>query len=448
MKQMSSIQSRVRKVEYDFTDAKLTGCGGVTFAAQLAKASGLCELLEKELNGTLKKRRRGATEAQSILAQVYLLLTGEGHLSDLDDARRDGVFRVLTGLGELPGSRRMGEFLSRFGESDLARFRELAVRWLGPLTATVANRHRCSLGYVPVFIDSTDIEVDGKCFEGAQEPCYRGVRRYQMHTIFVGNLMVSLRLNDGGGHSTHGWKEQLEADAVPLLSGESGVWVRADNAYYKGDFVKYCRSRGWDYSVSVTNDNWKKPVVNAVKDSDNADWQWINGEEQAIYSSHRPNGWEQDAAYAVIRRSKEGRQLLLDPTYTVILVSHDELPVWEAVARHRGKQGQENAFKGPLIDLDLHHPPCKRFAANQAFYLCGLLAQALLRAIQYCLLPLDEWRRSLGTIIRRVVRRPAVLTCSAGRYRLRFSKNLRSVYMKWLNEAIDNTCSLKRILLE
>ena len=448
MKQMSSIQSRAGKVEYDFTDAKLTGCGGITFAAQLAKASGLCELLEKELNGTLKMRRRGATEAQSILAQVYLLSMGEGHLSGLDDAREDDVFRVLTGLGEMPGSRRMGEFLSRFKESDLTRFRELAVRWLGPLTAKVASCHRSALGYVPVFIDSTDIEVDGKCFEGAQEPCYRGVRRYQMHTMFVGNLMVSLRLNEGGCHSTHGWKEQLEADAMPLLSGESGGWVRADNAYYKGDLVNYCRARGWDYSVSVTNDNWKIPVVDVVRDLDDVHWKSINDEEQAIYSYYRPSGWEQDATYAVIRRTKEGRQLVLEPMYTVILVSHDELPVSAAVARHRGKQGQENAFKGPLIDLDLHHPPCKRFAANQAFYLCGLLAQALLRAIQYCLLPMDEWRRRLGTIIRRVVRSPAVLTCSARRYQLKFSKNLRAVYMKWLNEAIDNTCGLKRCLLE
>lgn len=30
-------------------------------------------------------------------------------------------------------------------------------------------------------------------------------------------------------------------------------------------------------------------------------------------------------------------------------VSRDDLPLPELVKRHRGKQGQENAFKGPLI---------------------------------------------------------------------------------------------------
>ena len=103
MKELSSIQSHAWNVQYDFTDANLASNAGISFVAYLAKASGLVGLLEG-LNGTLKKRRRGATEAQSVLSQVYLLAMSEGHLSDLDDARQDWVFRVLTGLGEMPGS--------------------------------------------------------------------------------------------------------------------------------------------------------------------------------------------------------------------------------------------------------------------------------------------------------------------------------------------------------
>ena len=110
----------------------------ISFISHLAKASGLVGLLDG-LNSTLKKRRRGATEAQSLLSQVYMLAKSKGHLSDLDDARQDPVFRVLTGLGEMPDSRRMGEFLCRFREADLVRLRVLATRWLGPLLAVVAR---------------------------------------------------------------------------------------------------------------------------------------------------------------------------------------------------------------------------------------------------------------------------------------------------------------------
>lgn len=43
----------------------------------------------------------------------------------------------------------------------------------------------------------------------------------------------------------------------------------------------------------------------------------------------------------------------------------------EPVLRHRAKQGRENAFKGPLRDMDPHHPPCRSYRANQAFYALG-----------------------------------------------------------------------------
>ena len=91
----------------------------------------------------------------------------------------------------------------------------------------------------------------------------------------------------------------------------------------------------------------------------------------------------------VIRRRRDRGQALQLPAYTVVLVSRDEL-----VRRHRGKQGQENASKGPLIDLDLHHPPCRKFRANQAFYIRGQMAQMLPPAVQWRLLSTrgQRWR--------------------------------------------------------
>ena len=55
--------------------------------------------------------------------------------------------------------------------------------------------------------------------------------------------------------------------------------------------------------------------------------------------------------------------------------------------RHRGKQGRESAFKGPLRDLNLHHPPCRRLLANQFLCACGQLAQMLLCTVQFSLPP-------------------------------------------------------------
>ena len=61
----------------------------------------------------------------------------------------------------------MGKFSSRFEEAVLVRFQELAVLELGLLSA-FARRHSSNLDYVPVFINSTETEVDEKCFEGGK----------------------------------------------------------------------------------------------------------------------------------------------------------------------------------------------------------------------------------------------------------------------------------------
>ncbi len=70
----------------------------------------------------------------------------------------------------------------------------------------------------------------------------------------------------------------------------------------------------------------------------------------------------------VIRRDGGGEQRLLEPVSTMILVSYDRLPLAELVRRHRGQQGQEHAFRGPLPDLGRQPPPCRSPAAQQGFY--------------------------------------------------------------------------------
>ena len=64
-------------------------------------------------------------------------------------------------------------------------------------------------------------------------------------------------------------------------------------------------------------------------------------------------------------------------------------------------------FKGPPRELNLHRPPCKSYAANQAYYLCGQLAQLLLRGLQMQLLPETAQGPGLGALVRQLVRSAA-----------------------------------------
>ncbi len=134
------------------------------------------------------------------------------------------------------------------------------------------------------------------------------------------------------------------------------------------------------------------------------------------------------------RRARGGGQGLLVPRHTVILVSRGDLPPRELVLRHRGRQGRENAFKGPLRDMDLHHPPCRGYRANQAFYALGQIAQMLLRAVQFAALPKKARGHGIGQVIRHVMRTAAHMVRTARRTCLRFAKtNFR---LDWLYRAM------------
>lgn len=199
--------------------------------------------------------------------------------------------------------------------------------------------------------------------------------------------------------------------------------------------MESCRSRGWDYSISVTSDTYKRPLREQIRDLQETDWEAINddGTEHAVLLFHRPRGWKEEEAYVIVRSTYEGNQRLLYPRYTCILVSRVDLSLAELVKRHRGKQGQENALKGPLIHLDLHHPPCGSFNANRAFYTAGQIAQNLLIALQMNLLPREARRHGIRTIIRDLVRVPGKLVRHARKWKLLFAKS--ALRLHWLAHA-------------
>ena len=210
-----------------------------------------------------------------------------------------------------------------------------------------------------------------------------------------------------------------------------------DNAYYRKEVVEWFEQKQWDFSISVTNSNNCRPVLDCIEGLPDSAWAAIRSDktEEAIFSYHQPAKWQREQTYVVTRRWHDGKQWLLEPKYCVILVSRSDLPLKELVKRHREKQGQENAQKGPLIDLDLHHPPCRKFHANQAFYACGQIAQILLRALQYRAIPKTERKHGIRPLIRKLVRSVGRLTCSGRKWTLHFVKT--TVALDWLWEASE-----------
>lgn len=429
---------QARGIEIEFTDEVLTPLGGSVFVAGMAERLGLRRMLRRI---GVKRRRRGASDAEMLLSVVYNLAAGDGCLRDVDRLSQDQARLEALGLEQVPGSRRLGEYLARYDEQALDE--------LGAIARTVASRVAPAVveelvktrGYVPVFIDGTAIEVDGAYVEGVR-PGYNREPQLWLHNVYVGNLWASQRLLPGGVDVAEGWQQQLVWDVAPLLPEGTPVWARMDNAYYRAEVIRYCRHHGWDFSISVTSETYKKPLRRKLEQLSAADWQWISDDhtEEAALVRHRPEGWYNEESYVVVRSHFDGDQRRLTPRHIFILVSRTDLPLRELVRRHREKQGQENAQKGPLIDLDLHHPPCQKLDANRAFYSCGQLAQMLLIAVQYQLLPQAARRHALRTLIRDLVRTAARLVRHGRRLVLKFAKS--ALRLDWLIHAADRLDAL------
>jgi len=436
---LPKLPRRASRIEIEFTDEVLTPLGGSVFLAGMAENLGLPRMLSQRMG--LKRRRRGASDAQMLLSAIYSLAAGDGCLRDVDRLSHDQARLEALGLEQVPGSRRLGEYLTRFDEGALdelgAIARAVAIR-VAPAVVTDLVKTR---GYVPVFIDGTAIEVDGAYVEGVR-PGYNREPQLWLHSVFVGNLWASQRLLPGGVDVAEGWQEQLIWDVTPLIAEGTPVWARMDNAYYRAEVVRYCRRHEWDFSISVTSETYKRPLRRKLEQLAGNQWQWISDDhtEEATIVRHRPDGWDSEESYVVVRSHFDGDQRRLTPRHIFIVVSRTDLPLRELVRRHREKQGQENAQKGPLIDLDLHHPPCQKLDANRAFYICGQLAQMLLIATQYHLLPHAARRHGLRTLIRDLVRTAARLVRHGRKLVLKFAKN--ALRLDWLIYAADRLDSL------
>jgi len=172
--------------------------------------------------------------------------------------------------------------------------------------------------------------------------------------------------------------------------------------------------------VSVTDPNTCSPGLVGVEDLPEHGWTDIGLGESATWVRYRPARWQDEQGYVVVR-AMAGRQGELFPRLSVILANRDDLPLAEVVRRHRSKQGHENAFKGPLADMGLHHPPCRSYRANQAFHTYGRMAHLLLRAVQYRLLPRTARRHGIRPLVRHLMRTVARLVTSGRKRSLLFA---------------------------
>ena len=245
-----SINRSARAFSVSTTDRNLTSHAGAVLLRAAADAVGLGAAIGATLH--LKKRARGLTEAESILAMAEAVALGATCLDDLAIARSDHAQEELRGYA-VPAPQTAGSFLRRFTLGHIGQLNKAlrtvhlrAFELLG-----VISGDRITLDF-----DSTYIRSYSSRRQGA-DPTW--TKRYTLHPLlcFVSGLSTCLhaKLRRGKSHTANGIAGFV-AECLRRVPKETHLRARFDSGFYSKDLFAMLEDKGVTYlcgAVSYTH---------------------------------------------------------------------------------------------------------------------------------------------------------------------------------------------------
>ncbi len=383
---------RVVKVRWAENE-EITAWGGLALAERLAHRTRLWSDCRRLLPA--RTRTEAGYDSTAVAsAMIHGLLSGSRGTYAAEPLREDGALRRLVGLeGGVPEEatvwRALGQWAEQEGAEALGRVQRRQCRRLIERTPIGAMRHR---GFTPVFVDGTWLEVRRETkFEGAK--FFDGAAKLMLSTLWVGPYWAARSFaSEGQGELPASleliapvWNELLKPTGLAR-----GVLFLAD-ALYGNDtgLKKFEACQGARYVVGAGGLSDVERVA-----IDQPETQWKNtgadrrrGWAESATCVHWFQAGDWDRARTVVtRRWRLENEMIprygsvltnLEPTdpRIVKLMRAERIDFARAVWRlYDHKQAMENQFKDALIDMGLHHPPCRELARNEVFYAVAALA--------------------------------------------------------------------------
>ena len=370
------------RVEVRRSGQEMTAHAGLVLVRELAARLGVGELLDRL---TVKRRRRGFSPAQAVMAIVDTLAAGGDCLEDSKLLRGDRAQERLRGHG-LPE----GRFLRRFNIGYIAQL-NLALDRLFARVHPLVERGRA----VTLDIDASLIETHGPVGsrQGARGS-YAGKVCWHPLFCFIAETgeWLGAKLRSGTAHAQSG-ALAFPDSCLRRLPENVCVLLRADRGFWGNPVLAGLGRRKITYAVGAPLIASVKQRISAV---DEAAWGpscYRDGSEVAEFH-WRPKSWKRERRFVVRRDTiPAGEQLTLQARefhYWVIVTNDsgrtpDELERWQ-----REKANVENRIKEAKLGLGLDNLPSQIFNANHAYLLFALLAYNLLVWLKLLALPERE----------------------------------------------------------
>ena len=379
------VTERSALVRVAASSQQLTAHAGLVLVRELVALLGVAELLDCV---TVKKRKRGYSPAQAMLALCETLIAGGECLDDVAVLRADSAQELLRGHG-LPEPTTLARFLRRFTLGHLSQLNRALDALFGRVDPLVGRRT------VTLDLDASYVEHHGPV--GSRQGTrgtYTGKVAWHPLLCFVGETgeWLHAKLRNGHAAASTGATRFL-SECLRRLPEDARLFLRADEGFWGKDFFADCERKRITYAVGA-------PLIASVRgriaEVADGDWQpssYRDGSQVA--SLHwRPKTWECERRFIVRRDPAEaGEQLSLEGRewhYWVIVTNDHERSADELESWHRAKANLENRIKEAKLGLGLDNLPCQSFHANWTYLLITLLAYNLLVWLKLLALPEHE----------------------------------------------------------
>lgn len=415
---MPVLHKRSPKLRFEFVPArKHSTLGGLPALEALAQQFGLWEKLRALPGLDPRTRTTHGYSPELIVAQLlYCFCTGGASLADAERLNTEPLVRQLARVEHFADQTQLGEWLRKQSDASIAAVWQL-IRQFVPWVIERADAARWTYaGRAEVFFDDTQIEVTGPSFEGAKLN-YNGDRALSWQTLWFGPFLTDGDLGSPG---------DVSGALPPRLQRNQPLWAQresdflADSGSSSADYLQAIAGAGFT-RWSVSYNKWTTlPERTAAALPENA-WSpalktlWGDGTgitEQHTRIRHTPQNSEFTFPLAVARWKKDGEMFW---RYAFVACDERRTDAAAILSRHRLKGGKEQLFKEVLRGLDLHHPPCESLTANRMFYALAALAYNLMAAVKLLCLPDECQSWTVATLLRQMVRLPAVLVHHARR---------------------------------
>ena len=382
--------------------------GGQVLVDAFCRRFGLWEKLARARGLDPRKRKGAGFAPEAMSAQfVFTLSSGGAGLADAERTGKDAVLMGLVGLEKGADESTLGEWLRAQTPESVHALWEINWAFVDEVWALAKPGRVCHGGEEEWFFDDTEIEVYGESFQGARLN-YNGDLALSLQALWRGPFVVDAILDGAGDVSEH----------LPVLLGQHAErWqgrrshLYADSGSSAAKFLDAIRAAEFTH-WSVSYNKWTAVLERLAGELAETRWSAPNAKgEQFTWLRHTPGEAKAAVTFATLRRKPEGEMFW---RYAFVACEPGEGWSPEAVfQRHALKGDKERGFSELLSDLDLHHPPCEKLIANQAFYALSILTYNVLTALK--VLELEDgqqpWR--IRTLIRNLLTVPVTVSTHA-----------------------------------